>query len=189
VSINKMIITMACLLPTGLAGAAVYKSVDAQGKVTYSDKPVGNSQPVTLPPLSSVPPPSYKSLQPAARISPITTQVTRYKTLEIVTPGQDETVRDNTGNIPVHVLLKPALNKAAGHRLQYFLDGRKYGEPAISGQTLYTNIDRGTHTLGVAVVDASGKVLKRTAAIRIYMHRQSVNFPRGPGKPAPQKSR
>jgi len=36
-----------------------------------------------------------------------------------------------------------------------------------------------------AVVDASGNELKRSDGVRFYLHRESVNFPRGPVKPTP----
>ena len=35
--------------------AAVYKSVDAQGNVVYTDEPSGDAKPLKLPPLSTIP--------------------------------------------------------------------------------------------------------------------------------------
>ena len=102
-----------------------------------------------------------------------------------MTPGQDETLRDNTGNVAVSVAIKPALNKAAGDRIQFFLDGQTEGEPKITDRTVIQGLDRGAHTVEVAVVDSTGKELLRSPATRFYLHRQSVNFPRGPGKPTP----
>ena len=171
------------MLASGIAGAAVYKSVDAQGNVVYTDEPQGNAQPLDLPPLSTIPPP--KKLKPAPAKDTADDPASRYEQVSIVTPGQDETLRDNTGNVAVSVAIKPALNKAAGDRIQFFLDGQTEGEPKIADRTVIQGLDRGAHTVEVAVVDSSGKELLRSPATRFYLHRQSVNFPRGPGKPTP----
>ncbi len=186
---NKLIIVMAGLLLANGASAAVYKTVDEQGNVVYTDEPVGNGEPVKLPPLSTVPPPKYQSSPLSTEASDAATDTAVYEELAIAAPAQDETVRDNTGNVTVRVSIRPKLDKASGHRLQYFLDGQKHGEPSVAGQMLFPNIDRGAHTVVVAVVDANGKELKRSSDVRFYLHRQSINFPRGPGSPTPLGTR
>ena len=181
---KTFIIIAAGTLLAGNVSAAVYKTVDEQGNVIYTDEPAGNGEPIKLPPLSTVPPPNYQPSTPAGSSSNVAA-AGQYEKLAIITPSQDETVRDNTGNINVRVAIKPNLNKAAGHRLQYFLDGQKEGEPSSSDQAVYTNVDRGAHTVEVAVVDTAGKVLQRSPGSRFYLHRQSTNFPKGPASPTP----
>jgi hypothetical protein len=176
-------IVCATLIGSGSVLAAVYKSVDAQGNVVYTDERQGNAKPLDLPPLSTIPPPKSLNLTPAKNG---TDDVgTNYEQISIVSPTQDATVRDSPGNVAVSVALKPALNKAAGHRIQYYLDGQTQGEPTTSKQTAFQELDRGTHTVEAAVVDSSGKELLRSSANRFYLHRESVNFPRGPGQPTP----
>jgi hypothetical protein len=110
-----------------------------------------------------------------------------YQQLEITAPTPDETLRDNTGDVTVSVALQPDLDAAAGHRLQFLLDGKPQGKPSDSSHARFPNVPRGTHTVEVAVVDASGHELKRSTGVRFHLHRQSVNFPRGPvsNQPAP----
>ncbi len=178
---QSLTVICSAMLFCGSVLAAVYKTIDAQGNVVYTDEPQGDAQPVDLPPLSTIPPP--RSLAPAK----VTTGdiAVRYEALRIVTPAQDDTVRDNTGNVAVSVAVKPALNTAAGDRFQYYLDGQTEGDPRSGASTVIQGMDRGAHTLEVAVVDRSGKELKRSSSVRFYLHRQSVNFPRGPGRPTP----
>lgn len=185
----NIILVAAGLLLAGNVDAAVYKSVDEQGNVVYTDEPAGNGEPIKLPPLSTVPPPKYKPSPASSAPSDVAGATPGYEELAIVAPTQDETIRDNTGSITVRVSIKPSLDKAAGHRLQYYLDGQKHGEPSTSDQTLFPNVDRGAHTAEVAIVDASGKEVKRSADVRFYLHRQSTNFPRGPGNPTPLGTR
>jgi hypothetical protein len=164
--------------------AAVYKSVDSQGNVVYTDEPGGDAKPVKLPPLSTVPAPRYKSstqspmdLEPSA--------VANYQKISIVSPTQDATLRDNTGAVPVDVVVEPALNSVAGHRFRYYLDGQAQGKPTESGQISFANLDRGSHTVEAAVVDNAGRELIRSGSVQFFLHRQSVNFPTGPAAPAP----
>ncbi len=163
--------------------AAVYKSVDAQGNVVYTDEPTGNGKPVDLPPLSTIPPPKYTPASPQEKSA--TPATAGYTQLRITSPGADATLRDNTGDVPVSAAIEPALNVAAGHRFQYYLDGQTQGESTTAARIVITNVDRGTHNVSVAVVDGEGKEVMRSTAVPFHLHRQSINFPRGPGAPTP----
>jgi len=185
----KVMVSVIGLLIACSASAAVYKSVDAEGNVVYTDDPKGHGEPVKLPPLSTVPPPKYINLPTEATLPGSDSQAPVYKQLTIATPTADETLRDNTGDVAVKVALQPDLDKAAGHRLQYFLDGQPQGESRTTDKAVYSNVPRGTHTVEVAVVDAAGNEIQRSSSVRFYLHRQSVNFPRGPAAPAPVSPR
>ena len=172
--------------------AAVYKSVDAQGNVVYTDEPGGDAKPVKLPPLSTVPAPRFKSSTPSSSPSSAESEpsaATNYEQISIVSPTQDATLRDNTGAVPVNVVLEPELNSVAGHRYRYYLDGQAQGKPTESGQISFANLDRGSHTVEAAVVDNTGQELIRSGSVQFFLHRQSVNFPRGPAGPAPTPRR
>ena len=53
----------------------------------------------------------------------------------------------------------------------------KQGEPSTSTSFSFTNVDRGTHTLAVAVVDGDGKELIRSATTTFHMLRAAVGAP------------
>ena len=46
--------------------ADIYKSVDEEGNVTYSDEPVKEEEPLTLPPLNVIPPPPPQAIESPA---------------------------------------------------------------------------------------------------------------------------
>ena len=187
-SAKYIVLATGLLVGASSLPAAVYKTVDSLGNVVYTDEPGGDARPVKLPPLSTVPPPDYKAAaQPPAQAEQ--SAESDYQQVKIISPGQDETVRDNTGAVPVNVVTKPDLNSEAGHRLRYYLDGQVQGKPTPSGQIIFDNLDRGTHTVEAAVVDSAGQELMRSSSVRFYLHRQSVNFPRGPSAPAPPPRR
>jgi len=182
--LKPLLVSVLCGLGAGLAAAAIYRSTDEQGNVVFSDEPSSGSKPVDLPPLPTFSAPKYRAVQPVEGRS---TQPGEkgYSTLLIQQPEPDATIRDNTGAIPVAVVIEPQLNDAAGHRLQFFLDGEPVGDPGIQTSTTLSNIDRGAHQVQAVVLDASGKELKRSASVTFYLHRHSANFPTGPAKPSP----
>jgi hypothetical protein len=178
---------VALVWASGLS-AAVYKSVDAQGNVVYTDEPSGDAKPVKLPPLSTVPAPSYKSSTQSSADLEQSAQAS-YEQISIVSPTQDATLRDNTGAVPVDVALEPKLNSAAGHRFRYYLDGHAQGKPIESGQISFENVDRGAHAVEAAVVDSAGRELIRSSSVQFFLHRQSINFPtRAPAPPTPRRA-
>lgn len=168
----------------GLASAAIYQTTDEHGNVVFSDAPSSGSKPVDLPPLPTYSAPKYRAPEPAGDASG-EPGAKGYSSLRIQQPEPDATIRDNTGAVPVAVAIEPKLNQAAGHRLQFLLDGQPVGDPGTQTSTTLSNVDRGTHQVQAAVFDASGNELKRSDSVRFYLHRQSVNFPTGPGKPTP----
>ena len=179
------LVTISLLWTNGLS-AAVYKSVDAQGNVIYTDVPSGDAKPVDLPPLSTVPPPRQESSEPLPADAAHSSVATEYQHVSIASPTQEETLRDNTGAVPVTVVTEPELNSAAGHRFRYYLDGQAQGRLTESGRIIFENLDRGEHTVQAAIVDGSGRELIRSGSVKFFLHRQSVNFPRGPGSPTPR---
>ena len=152
-------------LCAGVVAAPVYKSVDENGNVVYTDDPGREAKPVDLPPLSTYPAPKF---QPIDRddVSRDEPGNAGYSSLQITQPEQDATVRDNTGAVNVQAVLKPQLQEAAGHRYRFYLDGKAMGEPQRVPSTSFANIDRGAHQVEVAVVDAVGNELKRSDSVR-----------------------
>ena len=179
---TPIVLLAATLTWAACPSAAVYQWVDEQGNVVYTDNPGGGAEPVELPPLSTVPAPSFSPSLPSSEDR---AEELDYSKLSILSPTQDATLRDNTGAVDVNVVLEPDLNGAVGHRFQYYLDGQAQGKTTESAWVSFTNVDRGTHNLEVAVVDSSGRELIRSDSVRFHLHRHSINFSSGPGRPSP----
>lgn len=163
---------MLCCLPW-LAMAGVYKWVDADGTVHYSDTPREGAEEI------HVAPPQTYTPAPMPRFSPrpeTPAPVPAYTRFELTAPADDATVRDNTGAISVSFALEPALMVEQGHRLVVLLDGQA-GVPTQQTSVTLENVDRGTHTLQGQIIDADGKVLISTPSIKVHLHRQSVLMP------------
>jgi hypothetical protein len=167
--------------------ADVYKSVNEKGEVVYSDQPTPNAQRMKLPELPTYTAPPVPSLSS----TPATASVpSPYKTVRIIEPENDATIRDNQGVVRVQVMLEPPLMTKQGHKIQFYLNDAPHGIPVGSTSISFSNLDRGTYTLSTSVMDDKGVVLMSADPVVFHMHRESVLNPNSPlyvkPKPEPQ---
>jgi len=143
------------------AQATVYKWVDKDGKVHYSDEPHPNAEivelkektlnQITLPPVN----PDTNDSQAIEQ--------TKYQVV-ITSPEEEETVRDNNGDFQVTATVTPEIKS------QY----------QIGGTFQLSNIDRGEHTIVVDAMTQNGKVFASSSPRKIFLHQAAMI-------PAPKK--
>ncbi|WP_303760372.1 DUF4124 domain-containing protein [Alcanivorax jadensis] len=156
--------------------AKIYRSVDKNGNVIFSDQPPGDggaSEEVHLRTPNAVPMEQVKlprvDPQPAEK-----EQFQGYVSLVITSPEPESTIRNPQEPVPVVADLKPSLQD--GDRLVLFDNGE-----AQAGMELNTVI-RGTHSLVVKVVGPDDEVLISSEPVQVYVHRSTVqNFQNRPG--------
>ncbi|QSX29908.1 DUF4124 domain-containing protein [Shewanella cyperi] len=164
------IFTLTLLLLAGLCQAAVYKWVDKDGKVHYSDEPKGDAQLVepkenTQNQISVRPPVDLSAgkQSPAAHIE--------YQ-LSILSPEHEETIRNNDGNFSVRASIDPEPPKGALWVLR--LDGKVWQDPTTSPFFQLENIDRGEHSIQVQLITQNGKVLASSHTRTLFLHRATL---------------
>ena len=158
------------------AASQIYKTVDEQGNVVFTDIPPREDdqnaeQIIVEDPNSFAVEEAIPSAdawiveQPEgeAEEAPF-----RYNTLEIVSPADDEPVRENAGNITIVTNVSPRLQR--GHVARLLMDGAVVQEGPQASFSL-ANVDRGTHTIAVEIVDEQGQVLIRTVNSTFHMLR------------------
>jgi hypothetical protein len=163
-----------CLLP--LQAAKVYRWVDDNGNVVFSDKPREGAQTIEV-----REPLTYKSV-PAKKIT--STEKPRkkefsYSSFKITKPGDKETVWHSGGSVSVMFQVAPALKIKDGHKIVFSLDGGAAKE-TTSLNYLFTAVDRGTHTLQAQIKDANNKPVSSSESVTFFLKRHSVLL--GPGK-------
>lgn len=173
---KRLVVSLLCCLPLATP-AAIYKWVDEQGNVVYSDKPHPGAQELNLPP------PSVYSPAPITTRTAVGTSSKRdaedgYTEVAIVQPQQDETIRDNTGMVMVQVALQPALKTDAGHRLTLLVNGTPQPGSYVSTSLRITDLDRGTHTVQVRVIDAEGNTIAESNPVTFHLKQASRLHPR-----------
>lgn len=169
-------ITLLILLLTPLAGfgQSIYRTVDEDGNVIFTDAPpadAGEREQITLPPTNTAPPPPARPQveAPATEEGPVT------YTVAITSPANETTIAMGPGNFSVSASVKPGLKK--GHTLQLMMDGAPRGEPQAGTSWDLTNVFRGAHDLTVSLSDKEGKALATSEAVRVYVLRPSINNP------------
>ncbi|HMM76163.1 MAG TPA: DUF4124 domain-containing protein [Gammaproteobacteria bacterium] len=174
-----LLLLLFCLSLPGTQAADAWRSIDAEGNVEYSDTPRPGAVRIELPEPRTVP---ARLPEPVAETLPATAEETTrelprnavaYREIAIVDPANDDTLRDNGGNLLVSVRLKPALQKQFGHRLQLLLDGAVYATGAVSNFAI-TELDRGTHTVQAVVLGLDGAPLASSAPVTFHLHRTSI---------------
>jgi len=174
----KVIIPVLLLLATP-ALADVYKTVTPDGEVIYSDVKTRGAKQFDVPKAQVYTPPPL----PVPVNQPVVPEKDKaiYSSFAIDSPVNEETIRDNLGNIPLLVTLEPELIAKDGHRIQYFLDGKPLGRPTVDTEKTYTSVDRGEHQLSAAVLDKDGTPIIKTPPVKVFVQHASLlnpNFPR-----------
>lgn len=177
------------LMPLAASAATVYRHVDAQGNVSYSDRPE-RGEAVTLSPLTVVPArpeaPSPSARRDTREASAPSTAppFLPYSTFRITTPKDEQTLPTGyAGNIQVELSVEPALRD--DHRIRLLLDGRISQSALHSEVFMLSNLPRGEHQISAELLDADGRVRHRSEPVTLFVQRASVNLPRNPNNPAP----
>lgn len=161
--------------------ATVYRVTDEQGNITFTDQPEANSGVVERHIVSvtnlmqaSVPlKPDDNSAahslvvnrDSAASVS----SIRPYTQAIIVSPREGSTLRNTAGAMTIELSLMPPLQ--TGHRVQLWVDGQRYGS-AIAATTLHVaNIGRGPHQLICRVLNADGRPVASTVAVKVHIKR------------------
>ncbi|NIP16311.1 MAG: DUF4124 domain-containing protein [Pseudomonadales bacterium] len=174
------------------AGTTIYKTIDEDGNVVFTDTPPradGPSETVTVSSPNSFDP-AEAGTEGSTRqlwiVDPDAEDETPgevYAALTITSPEEDENIRENAGNVTVTVKLEPP-NLQPGHRIRLLLDGSPTGGTSTTGLFALTNVDRGTHSLKAEVVDEAGKLIYAGPASTFHLQRYSVlNAPVRPANP------
>ena len=160
-----------------MPATAAYKWIAPDGSVSFSDHPphpdaekVPLSAPQTFTPTPIKP--QKSAIKPEAEAD-AEKKLAQYNSVTISSPAHDATIRDNTGNITVTVVIDPNLRIKRGHKVTIELDGIVMAT-TTSGQATLSNIDRGSHTLRATVVDRDGKALSSSSANTFHLHRASI---------------
>ena len=166
---------LSLLLCLPLVGhCAVYKWKDKQGNVHYSDKPHPGAKRIKLPPSSTYTPRPLPKQQPGQQQAGA---LRSYKSITVIQPENEATIRNNQGLVSVAVSLEPAL--MTGDSVVLLYDGKPVGEPQRTTAFTIDGVYRGTHTVSAQVVDGKGKVIGESNTVTFHMHRPRVGQAKG----------
>ncbi len=164
-----------------LSSAQVYKHVDEEGNVTFTDQPPPNAEPVEIGPINTAQPPviAYPKKTPPA--TPQDSEGASYQ-LSITAPAH-EAIFHGGGSFTVSASVSPALR--GDHKLQLLMSGTPHEAAQKASSWSLTNVFRGEHVLEVAVVDGKGGQVAKSEPITVFVFRPSSNNRNRPPRPSP----
>src|SRR3990167_2427916 len=113
------------------ACSAIYRTIDTDGVITYSDQPSANAKAVTLPEANiSSTPQDTVSFSTDQKETDNKSNTKNYDTFKIMLPPNTKDNEETFWNpeaITVSIDIKPALQE--GDRIQYFLDNQSVDKP------------------------------------------------------------
>ena len=139
----------------------IYRTVDQNGNVIFSDVPTKGAEKIQLKETTTI-----KSLD-----SVPSTVVTPAPPKEAAFSYKSISIRDNTGDVSIKVEVEPTLRP--GHQVVVYLDGKETTQGTGIAFSL-ENIDRGTHQLRASIKDPDGHILISSKSTTFHLLRQSV---------------
>ena len=136
----------------------VYKRVNPDGSVDYSDQPLEDAEVMKVPKGSTFTMPSASSSSRArSNSSQRDVDTASYQSLSISSPSNDEAIRSNEGRVTALAKSDPTIQQ--GHSFRWTMDGRVLKQEISSPVLQMRNVDRGAHELEVAILDSAGEVV------------------------------
>jgi len=177
------------LATTGFAadtGTQVFRSVDAQGNVVFTDTPSKNAKPVDIQAPSSVQAmPVAPPVEAPAAPPQDSSAFNGYQAMVITQPENGAGLNNGAGDIDVSVSLVPPLRTDLGHGLTITLDGKPVLQNSARMNVALNDVDRGEHTLEAFVVNANGQVVFQSAPVKFSLQRTSLFLPGRAGQVPP----
>ncbi len=170
-------ILLLLVLLAGTAGASeIYRWVDEDGVIHYSDQPREGAERVNLPKPNTIRPPARpqaaadqgdtgESEEPAGPFS--------YESLEVASPAAEETLWNIEGVLNVSLALTPGLQP--GHQVRVYHNGERQDVDGLNFQL--QEVWRGVHNIQAEVVDETGRVMVRSQPNRFYVQQNTVRLP------------
>jgi Domain of unknown function (DUF4124) len=153
----------------------VYKWVDDQGNVHYSDHPRPGAEKVQLPKTQTYQPVSTADMPTAAPEASTLAPTTGYKQFAITSPANQATLW-YVDQVTVSVSLTP--NLRSGDTLTYHLDSLSIG-PTTETTVTFKDVPRGEHSVSVTLNAANGASLSASPVI-FYVRQKSILGPKPP---------
>ena len=173
---TRPILVLAGLVATAAASADVWRWVDENGTVHFSDTPVEGAEQIdvsearrTTGARVGTPPPGRGGQDSDDETDEA---AFAYESFEIASPGAEETLWNLEGVLNVSLALNPPLQ--SGHQVRVYFDGT----PRLVQGTSFTleEVWRGVHNIQTEVLDEPGRLMIRTQPNRFYVQQNTVAF-------------
>lgn len=172
----RLTVFIVTLLLVQSAFGQVYRWVDEDGVVHYTDRPVEGAEVVDLPEARGTKfrrPTPLPSAEAAGTAQQDADQGFSYDSFRVTQPSDEETLWNIGATLDVSLSLTPGLRE--GHEIEVWFDGSvvENRDPRSLSFTV-PEVYRGTHNLWARVLDSNGQVLVQSNEITFYVQQTSV---------------
>jgi Domain of unknown function (DUF4124) len=180
---RSLLFTLISVVCSVATAATVYKWVDEDGVVHYSDQPHPNAQKLQLQEAQTYKAPPVESTRAngAANAQPASSALSGYQGCAIVQPTDNQDFA-NIASLTVVVQTDPRLRP--GDQVFVTYDGQPLnGSSATGGTFVISPVDRGTHSLQAVVRSSDGTIMCQSSGVTFNVHQPSLLNPANPIKP------
>ena len=153
--------------------AEIYSWTDATGNMVFSDQPQSNATVVQLPAEQVYSSNISENNQPDDNQGIVKNSFAndspKYTRINLLSPSDEATIRDNNGIVTVNLELAPHL--ISGDQIAIVLDGHQLGQLQTITSFNLTNLDRGEHQLQINILNKNGQLVGSSQSVQFYMHR------------------
>ena len=166
---HTALIAVLALIGPSLQAATVYKYMDEDGNLVFTDEPVEGAEKLNVQPVPTVPavPVPASSGEPQQQEKPFS-----YNQITIVTPSAGENFVNNGGKVTIQVAMSPELRPS--DKLQLYFNGEPKGKPQSSTVFDFNNLYRGEYVTRVVAVNEAGEQLGQSDTITFYVRRSAI---------------
>jgi hypothetical protein len=154
---------------SGSSHAGLYKGLDDEGNVIYSDVPVGASEQYTPPSISVVGKTKAAADKPVKDDGEENAPVFKYSSFDIVSPPTNQTILRDV-DITVTLRLTPGLNTKKEDSIWMLVDGEPRVEDSRDLSIPLGKLDPGVHKLQAQIRDTEGRIVARTRTTVIFVY-------------------
>jgi len=155
---------------SGEEGKKLYRVVDTNGNISYSDVPMPGGKEIVLKDVPSI---NIKEINIDFESLEEQIEAQRevssdyYRVLEFAELVDDGVIRNNAGAVTLAVRLEPNLSK--GHYLKFYLDGKLIKEQQKELSITAQEIEYGSHTVSFSVVSQNGVKVQDSATVKFNL--------------------
>ena len=176
-----VLVAFSLAVASNFAIAQVYKVVDADGNVTYTDQPPADgAKPVKLAPISVIEAPVYTAPAKAGaddaevddtKPPPLRFLRKEYADFAIISPQEEQSVWHPDGPVPIQ--WGTGKQVLEGMQVTLFIDGVQRGVSA-SQLIPVSALDRGEHRAEAQLHDAQNRLIATTAPVVFFVRRPNL---------------
>jgi len=147
----------------------LYRWVDAQGNVHYSDEPQKGATEIPMPEVTTIKmkPPKLIDLSQNVGKNQQQSKKEDYISLKMASPVDGAIITNEAGHLDITVSLLPGLQQ--DDKLRFFLDGKPLEKDQTSTTLSVDGLATGEHNASVIVVDKNGQTLIDSDSVKFIL--------------------